>query len=92
VLINEKLGGVLKVVKEYPNKQYLWLQITGKEVTFRLVACYFFPKNSNIYKRSNLEKEDMHASLKRDISLFIHLEEVMLMGDFNASTNNNESL
>jgi exonuclease III len=92
VLINEKWGGVVKVVKEDPNKQYIWLQITEKEVTFRLVACYFSPKNSKIYKRSNLDNEDPYASLKRDISLFNHLGEVMLMGDFNARTTNNQSL
>jgi hypothetical protein len=75
-----------------PNKQYIWLQITKKEVTFGLVACYFAPKNSKIYKRSNLDNEDSYASLKRDISLFSHLGEAMLMGDFNVRTTNNQSL
>jgi hypothetical protein len=46
VLINEKWCGVVKVVKENPNKQYIWLQITEKEVTFRLVACYFSPQKT----------------------------------------------
>jgi hypothetical protein len=64
VLINEKWSGVVKVVKEDPNKQYIWLQIIEEEVTFRLGACYFAPKNSKIYKRSNLDNEDMYASLK----------------------------
>jgi hypothetical protein len=45
VLINEKWGDVVKVVKEDLNKQYIWLQITKKDVTFRLAACYFAPKN-----------------------------------------------
>jgi hypothetical protein len=91
VLINEKWCGVVKVVKEDPRKQYIWLQITEKEVTFRVAACYFSPKYSKIYKRSNLDNEDPYASLKRDISLFSHLGEVMLMGDFNARTDNNQS-
>ena len=71
VLINEKWGGMVKVEKEDPNKQYIWLQIKEKEVTFRLAACYFSPKNSKIYKRGNLDSEDPYASLKRDMSLFI---------------------
>ena len=79
------------MVKEDPRKQYIWLQIIEKEVTFRLAACYFSPKYSKIYKRSNLDNEDLYASLKRDISLFSHLGEVMLMGDFNARTDNNQS-
>ena len=57
-----------------------------------MVACYFSPKYSKIYKRSNLDNEDPYASLKRDISLSNHLGEVMLMGDFNARTTNNQSL
>jgi hypothetical protein len=78
--------------KRGPKQTIHLVQITEKEVTFRLVACYFSPKNSKIYKRSNLDNEDPHASLKRDISLFSHLGEVMLMGDFNARTDNNQSL
>jgi len=70
VLINEEWGGIAKVEKEDPNKQYIWLQINEKETTFRLDACYFAPKNSKIYKRGNLDSEDPYASLKRDISLF----------------------
>ena len=69
VLINEKWGGIVKVEKEDPNKQYIWLQINEKEVTFRLVACYFSPKNSKTYKRSNLDSEYLYASLKRYIFL-----------------------
>jgi hypothetical protein len=63
-----------------------------KEVTFRLTPCCFAPKNSKIYKISNLDIKDPYASLKREIPLFNHLGEVMLMGDFNARTTNNQSL
>ena len=69
VLIKEKWRGTIKVEKEDPNKQYIWLQIT-EEATFRLVACFFAQKNSKIYRRSNLDSEDPYASLEWDISLF----------------------
>ena len=69
VLITEKWGGIVKVEKEDPNKQYIWLQINEKEVTFRLVVCYFAPQNSKIYKRGSLDSENPYASLKRDNSL-----------------------
>ena len=74
VIINEKWCGIVKVEKEDPNKQYIWMQIIEKEVTFRLYGCYFSQKNSNIYKRSNLDNKYMYTSLKRDISLFSSLQ------------------
>ena len=79
MLINEKWGGIVKLEKEDPNKQYIWLQINEKEVTFRLVACYFAPQNSKIYKRGNIDSEDPYASLKRYISLFSSRKEIMLI-------------
>lgn len=59
---------------------------------FRLATCYFAPKKSKFYKRENLNNEDPYRSLKKDISLFNTLGEIMLIGDFNARTTNNQSL
>ena len=42
VLINEKWGGMVKVEKEDPNKQYIWLQIKEKEVGFQVGCLLFF--------------------------------------------------
>lgn len=68
------------------------MHIIEKEVTFKLVACYFSPKNKNIYKRSNLDNKDLYDSLRKYISLFNSLGEIMLMGDFNARTTNKQYL
>lgn len=92
VLIDEKWQGIVKFVKEDINRQYVWLQITGNGVNFGLVACYFASKNSNFYKKINLDNEDPYASLKKDISTFSTLGDIVLMGDFNSRTTNNQSL
>lgn len=92
VLIHEKWYGIIKFEKEDSNKQYIWLQITMNEITFRVAACYFAPQNSKIYKRRKLDREDPYASLKMDISVFSTTGDIMLVGDFNARTTNNQSL
>lgn len=44
MLIREEWCGIVKFEKEDPNKQYIWLQISGNTINFRLAACYFAPQ------------------------------------------------
>ena len=74
----------MKVEKENPNKQFIWLNIRDNKVTFRLDACYFAPKNLKFYKKTKLDKEDPYAALKRDIYAFRSLGEIVLIIDFNS--------
>lgn len=78
----------MKVEKEDTNKQFIWLNITDKKVTFRLVSCYFAPKTSKFYKMTNLDK-DPYAALKIDIVAFKSLGRIVLINNFNARTTNN---
>lgn len=53
---------------------------------------YFAPKNSKVYKKRNLDNKDPHAAIKKDISIFIKVEDIILISDFNARTSNNQSI
>ncbi|KAH9307610.1 hypothetical protein KI387_035521, partial [Taxus chinensis] len=92
VLIKEIWLETVKVEKEDPNKQYIWLKITYGKTTIRVAACYFTPKGSKTYKRRKLDSEDPYASIKKDIYVFSTSGEIILLGDFNARTANNQSL
>lgn len=43
-LIKEIWCDIIKVEKEDPNKQFIWLKITDMEDTIWVVACNFAPK------------------------------------------------
>lgn len=83
--------GIVKVEKSDP-KKLIWLKITYNKLTFRLVSCYFTPKNSKLYKRKNLDKEDRYVALKRDIVDFKSLGGIVLINEFNDRTTNNQCI
>ena len=45
-----------------------------------------------MYKKHRLNREDPFATLKKDIAAFSTLGEIMLIGDFNARTTNNQTI
>lgn len=63
-----------------------------KNLIIYLVACYFAPHCSKFYKKRKLDKEDPYAALEKDILPYNHKGKIILMGDFNARTENNQSL
>lgn len=90
-LIKEAWGEMIKVEKMDPNKQFTWLKITENGAIIWLAACYFAPQNSKVYKKRKMDNEDPFSALKKDISVFSSLGEIVLMGDFNATMVNNQS-
>lgn len=92
IVIKEMWSGVVKLEKEDPNKKIIWLKIIDNEDTFKVASCYFSPKSSTFYKKRNLDNEDPYAAVKKDISVFSNIGEIILIGDFNARTMNNQSI
>lgn len=68
------------------------MKITENQVSIRVSACYFAPKGSKTYKKKHLDREDPYSSLKNDISAFSSLGEILIIGDFNARMENNQTL
>ena len=44
VLVKEKKGCHIQLIKEDANKQYSWLTISENENHIRIAACYFSPQ------------------------------------------------
>jgi hypothetical protein len=84
VLVREKEGRFIQLEKEDPNKQFVWLKISENGNHIRIVACYFAPQVSKIYKSRGLDHKDSFAALKTDIAIYSQLGEVLIVGDFNA--------
>jgi len=77
-------------VKEDTHKQYLWFKITDNENHLRIAVCYFAPQVSKNYKNKGLDNKDPYAALKKDIATYSQQGEVILVGDFNARTTNQQ--
>lgn len=75
VLIKEMWTEIIKLEKEDPNKQHIWLKIINMDATIWLVAFYFAPKSSKFYKKKNLDSEDPYALLKKKIFQTLALRE-----------------
>jgi hypothetical protein len=86
VLVREKEGCFIQLEKEDPNKQFVWLKISKNGNHIRIVACYFAPQVSKIYKSRELDNKDPFAALKTNIAIYSQLGEVVILGDFNART------
>ena len=52
----------------------------------------FSPINSNFYKKKNLYKTNPHNGLENDISRLRNHGNILLIGDFNARTSNNQAI
>jgi len=50
----------------------------------------FSPQVSKTYKNKGLDSKGPYAALKQDISVYSQQGEVILVGDFNARTTNNQ--
>ena len=83
--------GILVLVKEDTNKQYLWFNITENENDIRIAACYFAPQVSKTYKNKGLDNKDPFATLKQGIFAYYQQGEVLLVGDFNARRTNQQA-
>ena len=70
VLVKEKEGCHIQLLKEDANKQYLWLKISENENHIRIEACYFAPQVSKTYKNKGLDNKDRYAVLKQDIVVY----------------------
>ena len=57
----------------------------------RIPACYFAPQVSKNYKGNGLNHKDPFATLKNDLATYSQLSEVLLVGDFNARTTNEQA-
>jgi len=91
VLVKEKEGCHIQLIEEDANKQYLWLKTSENENHIRIAACYFAPHVSKTYKNKGLDSKDLYATLKQDIAVYSQQGEVLLVGDFNARTSNNQA-
>jgi len=52
----------------------------------------FPPINSNFYKKKNLDKTNPYNGLENDISSLRNDGNILLIGDFNARTSNNQAI
>ena len=77
-------------MKEYENKQYLWFKISKNENRIRIETCFFTPQVSKTYKNEGLDM-DLYATLKQYIGACSQYGEVILVGDFNARTSNQQA-
>lgn len=70
VLVKEKEGHHIQLIKEDANKKYLWLKISKNENHIRIAGCYFAPQVSKTYKNKGLNNKDPYATLKQDIAVY----------------------
>ena len=57
----------------------------------RIAACYFALQVSKTYKGGGLNHKDSFETLKSDIAAYSQLSEVLLVGEFNARTTNEQA-
>ena len=86
-----KKGRLIQLEKEDSNKQFIWFKISENENIIRIAACYFAPQVSKTYKGRGLNHKDPFATLKNNIAAYSQLSEVLLVGDFNARTANEQA-
>ena len=70
VLVKEKEGCHIQLMKEDENKQYLWFKISENENHIRITACYFSPQFSKTYKNKGLDIKDPYAALEKHIAMY----------------------
>ena len=86
VLVKKKVDSCIQLEKEDSNKQLICFKISENGNVIRIVACYFTPQVSKIYKRRGLDHKDPFVALKSDIAKYSQVGEILLVGDFNART------
>ena len=86
-----KKGCLIQLKKEDSNKQFIWFKISENGNIIRIAACYFSLQGSKTYKGRGLNHKDPFATLKNDITVYSQLSEVLLVGDFNARTTNEQA-
>ena len=91
--IKKNISPHARLYKKDPHNQYMWIEITDINNRKTYIAiCYFAPINSNFYKKNNLDKNCPYNGLENDISRFRNEGNILLMGDFNARTSNNQAI
>ena len=77
--------------KKDPYNQFIWIEIIdiNDEKTY-IAICSFSPIKSDFYKKNNLDKNCPCNGLEHDISSLRKEGNILLMGDFNARTSNNQ--
>lgn len=91
VLVKEKEGHIIQLEREHSNKQYIWFKVSKFDSNIKIVACYFAPQISKIYKHNGLDCKDLFAALKKDNAEFSQQNDVLLVGDFNSRAGNEQA-
>ena len=72
--IRKNISPNTRLNKKDPYNQYIWIEISDiSDKKTYITICYFFPINSNFYKKNNLDKNCPYNGLKNDISRQYHL-------------------
>ena len=91
--IKKNISPHARIYKNDPYNQYSWIEITNiNDKKTYIAICYFFPINSNFYKKKNLDKNCPYNGLENDISSIRNEGNILLMGDFNARTSSNQAI
>ena len=91
--INKNISPHVRIYKNDPHNQYSWIEI--KDINNKksyIAICYFPPINYNFYKKKNLDKTNPYNGLENDISSLRNDGNILLIGDFNARTSNNQAV
>ena len=91
--IKKNISPHVRIYKNDLHNQYSWIEI--KDINNKksyISICYFPPINSNFYKKKNLDKTNPYNSLENDISSLKNDGNILLIGDFNARTSNNQAI
>ena len=90
--IKKNISPHARFYKNNPYNQYSWIEITDiNDKKTYIAICYFPPINFNFYKKKNLDKNSPYNGLENDISSLRNEGNILLMGDFNARTSNNQA-
>jgi len=92
ILVRKECEKFIKIEKKDPNNQYIWMKVVDGESTIWIAACYFAPYGSKVYKKRCLNREDPYEALKIDMTKYGATGKIILLGDFNARTSNNQAL
>ena len=91
--IKKNISPYVRLYKSDPYNQFSWIEIRDINNKKSYIAiCYFPPINSNFYKKKNLDKTNPYNGLENDISSLRNDGNILLIGEFNARTSNNQAI